>query len=101
MHLQTSDENDRPKLIEKYLEVTYPTHLTFIEKKLTKTNTGYIVGNSLTVVDLFCTTLLDTIISMDIAHESDLLGRFPRVKAHMLKIREVPAVKRWNAGHNQ
>ncbi len=95
-----SDENgDKARLVEKFLNEPFTKCMTYLERQLVKTNTGYLVGNGLTVADVFATVLLDLIISKKLTE--NLFEGYPKVKAMRLRVRSVAAIKNWNTAHNQ
>jgi len=97
--VQAADEADKARLAEQFLAEPFVKCMTYLEEKLARTSTGYLVGNSLTVADLYATVILDLIISSNVME--NLFEGFARVRSHRLRVRAVAAVKNWNTAHNQ
>lgn len=77
--------------------VVLPRHLGFFEATLQESESGWLVGNSVTIADLklmplvrwFRQGILDGI-------PPSFLDAFPAVLAHMEKVLALPAVAAWN-----
>ncbi|PIO71457.1 glutathione S-transferase protein [Teladorsagia circumcincta] len=70
-----------------------PSHhkfFTFITKFLKNNKSGYLVGDSLTWVDLLVAEIATWAKKFPTLYDS-----FPEVKAHAEKIRSIPALKKW------
>ncbi|KAL6736816.1 hypothetical protein Aduo_007123 [Ancylostoma duodenale] len=63
----------------------------FITKFLKKNSSGFLVGDSVTWVDL----LIAEHVSSMLSKVPDYLEGFPEVKAHMEKVQSIPKVKKW------
>ena len=99
---------DADKLVKvaKYLDEYLPASLTFFENKLAANKSGFLIGDSLTAVDLFVASTLDKIITHKvfdnvISSEEAALAKFPLLKALRHKVRAVPEVQAWNKAHDQ
>ena len=68
-----------------------PKNLNIFERKLAKTGTGYLVGDSLTVADLFLFTLLDTLNE----RKDKVLIIYPNLKRLDERIRNNPRIAEW------
>ncbi|KAH9508185.1 Glutathione S-transferase 7 [Bulinus truncatus] len=53
-----SDENKKAELLKNLKEVEAPKYLTFFERLLKESGTGYFVGNSLTLADIYVYDLI-------------------------------------------
>ncbi|EPB80182.1 glutathione S-transferase protein [Ancylostoma ceylanicum] len=65
--------------------------LGFITKFLKKNSSGFLVGDSVTWVDLLISEHCATMLTV----APDFLDGYPEVKAHMEKVRAIPNLKKW------
>ena len=63
------------------------------ENKLNQTNTGYLVGKSVTWTDLYLMSVLDWVLEK----HSSVLDKVPAVKKHYDAVRGLPNVAKWIA----
>lgn len=68
------------------------TYFTFIEKKLEKSNSGFLVGNTLTYVDIGVFRAVEVIAENFINMQNTVLKRCPHVKRHFDLIANVPRI---------
>ncbi|KAL6736886.1 glutathione S-transferase protein [Ancylostoma duodenale] len=84
-------EGDLEKLTKELLLPSCEKFFGFMTKFLKKSNSGYLVGDSLTYADLY---LAET--SVELAKKfPTIYDGFPEVKAHAEKVRSNPALKKW------
>jgi len=98
-------ESDKQKKLAKFVDEQLPSTLAVMEKKISEGNSGFLVGNSLTRVDLFQTTVLEFICSkappVSGVVSLDILSKYPKVASLRDRVRAIPAVAEWNKSHNQ
>ncbi|EPB80179.1 glutathione S-transferase protein [Ancylostoma ceylanicum] len=73
------------------IKPTRDKFLGFITKFLKKNSSGFLVGDSVTWVDLLVAEHASDIQSK----VPEYLEGFPEVKAHMEKVRSIPKLKKW------
>lgn len=89
-----TDVEKQKTLFTAYYNETVKSLLESLEKKLQTNNTGYLVGESLTWLDLAIIGAWDWIWLHD-PSESKLLNEFKLVKEHNERIRSIPNVATW------
>ena len=90
---QETDEAKKKELEEKMKTEVLPTHLKFFEIKLAQSSSGFLVGNSLTWVDLYLNIILEWLSDKKDA----VLAHFPKIKANDEKVRALPKIAEWIA----
>ncbi|BFZ09086.1 hypothetical protein BsWGS_12125 [Bradybaena similaris] len=70
------DEAKKEELQKKFKEVEVPKYLGFLEKLLTESGTGYFVGNSLTLADIWVYDLLYSFVS----HKALTTDGYPHIQ---------------------
>ncbi|KHJ84815.1 glutathione S-transferase protein [Oesophagostomum dentatum] len=84
-------EGDVEQLKKDVLIPARDKYLGILTKFLKKNSSGFLVGDSVTWVDLLvaehCSTMLNFV--------PEFLDGFPEVKAHMEKVHAIPNVKKW------
>ncbi|CAJ0605672.1 unnamed protein product [Cylicocyclus nassatus] len=85
-------DGDVEKLQKDVADPARDKFLGFVTKFLKENKSGFLVGDSVTWVDLliseFCATMVQSFIP-------EFLNGFPEVKAHMEKIQAIPNLKKW------
>ena len=95
-------EADKPARWAKYLSENLHATLAIFEKKISLNKSVFLVGDSLTALDLAITTFLDMhFITYKITSEEVLLADFPLVRSNRNMVRAVPAIATWNKAHDQ
>ncbi|KHJ90796.1 glutathione S-transferase protein [Oesophagostomum dentatum] len=82
---------DLDKLKKEVMMPGRDKFLGFITKFLKKSKSGFLVGDKVTWVDL----LISEHMADMSARIPEFLDGFPEVKAHMEKVRSIPALKKW------
>lgn len=85
------DENKKKELQERLSNEVIPNNMKLFETKLTTTNTGYLIGNGLTWVDLYLVNILEWLGQ----NKEAVLNNFPNLKAFEQKIRSLPRIAEW------
>ena len=88
-----TDEAKKAELETKFQAEGLPHHLKLITVKLSQTNSGFVIGNGLTWVDLYLFGLLEGLGDK----KQIVLEHFPAIKAHDEKIRALPKIAAWLA----
>ena len=88
-----ADEAKKAELTTKLQNELLPKHLAIFEAKLNQTNSGYLVGKSLTWVDLFLMNILEWTGDKKQA----LFDNFPALKKHDETLRALPHIAKWLA----
>eukprot|EP01116_Phalansterium_solitarium_P007682 TRINITY_DN20506_c0_g1_i1.p1 TRINITY_DN20506_c0_g1~~TRINITY_DN20506_c0_g1_i1.p1 ORF type:complete len:203 (+),score=57.97 TRINITY_DN20506_c0_g1_i1:123-731(+) len=86
----STPENKQAKA-DEFNSKTLPLWLGYFEKLLAKENTGYYVGNSITLADLHAFNFLTTLIN----NIPGALDSAPLVKAHYDRIGSSPKIAAW------
>ena len=88
-----TDEAKKKEIEEKLGKEILPVYLKQFETKLAQSSSGFMIGDSLTWVDLYFTVLLEWL-----GEKKDaLLAFFPKAKALDEKIRGHPKIAEWIA----
>jgi prostaglandin-H2 D-isomerase / glutathione transferase len=90
VHYET-DEVKKAELAAKLQTEVIPTHMKIFETKLTQTNTGHLVGASLTLADIYLFAILDSTAEKSAA----ILEHFPSVKKLAETVKAMPHVAKW------
>ncbi len=100
-------QNDLKKLFDETdptrkadLEKTFstellPKHVKVFESRLAKNGTGFLVGNSLTVADLFLFNLVDVLALSNAPRPISALANANHIRAHEDRIRNMPRIAEW------
>ncbi|KAL6736811.1 hypothetical protein Aduo_007118 [Ancylostoma duodenale] len=84
-------QGDKDQLKKDVLLPARDKFLGFITKFLKKNPSGFLVGDSVTWVDLLISEHCATMLGI----APDFLDGYPEVKAHMEKVRAIPNLKKW------
>ena len=88
-----TDEAKKKELEEKLKNETVPSHFKFLETKLAGNASGFLIGDSLTWVDLYLVILKEWL-----GEKKDpIMAHFPKIKAHEEKVRALPKIAEWVA----
>ena len=71
--------------------------MKLITDKLSQTNSGFLIGNGLTWVDLYLVGLLEGLADKNGDKKQIVFEHFPAIKAHDEKIRALPKIAAWLA----
>ena len=86
-HFEKNEETKK-ELQAKLQNETMPNNMKYLETKLAKTNSGFLVGNGLTWVDLHLFSALEWLGPKKDA----LLAHFPKVKSHNEFVSSIPNI---------
>ena len=76
---------------EQLFNATWSTNLPFFESKLKKTNTGYLVGSTLTWADLYLSSILD-----NLGNRYDrVLEKFPEIVKLDKMVKSLPRIAQY------
>lgn len=76
---------------EQLFNATWSTYLPFFESKLKKTNTGYLVGSTLTWADLYLSSILD-----NLGNRYDrVLEKFPEIVKLDKMVKSLPRIAQY------
>ena len=84
-------EGDKEKIKNEVFIPGVRKHLPFLVNSLKQYGSGYLVGNSLTYLDLYVAeyfTMLSTV-------DPQLLQEFPELVQHQQKVQSNPELKKW------
>jgi glutathione S-transferase len=84
------DPAKKAELINKFKTDQVPKYLKTFEEKLAKNGTGFLVGGSMTAVDIYLFDTVDNLVALGASLDS-----FPKVKALHEKVKSVPAIAEW------
>jgi glutathione S-transferase len=87
-HFETDES--KKKEIQRVLMELIPKCMCILESKLKRTNTGFLVGNSLTWIDLYTSNILDALGPCSL-----ILQKFSLIEAHFNQIRSIPNIAKW------
>lgn len=76
---------------EQLFNQAWSTNLPFFESKLEKTNTGYLVGSTLTWADLYLSSILDNLGDRYMA----VLEKYQRIVKLDKMVKSMPRVAEW------
>ena len=85
-------DEKKKKLVDELL----PKNLGYVEEKLKTNNTGFIVGDSMTMVDVMLTVFVD---NLDFVKLEFPLDKFPNVKACVEKVKSNKGIAAWQKAH--
>jgi glutathione S-transferase len=91
------DEVKKAELREKYLSESIPNALKLFEAKLSKTNTGFLVGNKVSWADVYLHNIVDNLDFPIFKKKDAILANFPLVKKHYEAFRIIPSVAKYLA----
>ncbi|XP_064618073.1 glutathione S-transferase-like [Liolophura sinensis] len=74
------------------IEVDGPRILGHFERCLESNKSGYLVGDSLTWADVVVASYLDSFIDRISPEFGELLEKFPKIRAHLDKVRAIPQI---------
>lgn len=83
------DETRKAELMKPYKEHECPKYIGFFEKLLKENGTGFFVGDSVTLADIF---VFDFLWSLNF-RDAGVLKDFPLVQEHQTKIGSLPNIK--------
>lgn len=83
------DEEAKKEKVKTFFAEKVPPHCALFEKRLT--GREFLVGDSVSVADLYFMVVHDTIKQCPLPEE-EVLTKFPNVAAHLAKVRALPAV---------
>ena len=86
-----TNENRKEELKNKLCMDILPKSMLIFENKLKLTNTGNLIGESLTWVDLYTVFIIETLG----ANGKVILNKFPLLNAHYNKIMSIPSIASW------
>ena len=89
-HMETNQEHKNETKL-KLCSVHIPVSMMLMEDKLRTTSTGYLIGDSITWVDLFLYNILE-ILGQSC---SLILEKFCLLKAHFYRIKNMPQIAYW------
>uniref|UniRef100_A0A1I7XE44 Glutathione S-transferase n=1 Tax=Heterorhabditis bacteriophora TaxID=37862 RepID=A0A1I7XE44_HETBA len=81
----------KDQLVKDCLLPARDIKLPHIAKILKQNKSGWLVGNSVTWADLVCAELIWSLVRRN----PNFLDPYPEIKAHMEKVRAIPALKKW------
>lgn len=88
-----TDEAKKKEIEEKLIKEVSPSFFKQFEQKLAQNGSGYLIGDSLTWVDIYLVALAEWL-----GEKKDaLFAFFPKLKAHDEKIRGLPKIAEWIA----
>ena len=76
---------------EQLFTETWSANMPIFENRLAKTNTGYLVGSSLTWADLYLSSILDNLGE----RYNQVLANFSRIRALDQKVKSMPQIADW------
>lgn len=85
------DEKRKEELKLKLCLDTIPKSMLIFENKLKLTNTGYLISDSLTWVDLYTVLIIETLGQ----NGKVILNKFPLISSHFHKIMNIPSIAQW------
>ncbi|CAJ0574724.1 unnamed protein product, partial [Mesorhabditis spiculigera] len=62
-----------------------------VVKQLKENGSGYLIGNKVTWADLYLNNHVETFMNFDAGY----LDKYPEILAHLKKVRDIPALKKW------
>lgn len=74
------------------LNETWAHHLKFLDSRLGKNGSGYLVGSSLSWADIYLAQMVEFI---DDQVRHDLMKKFSNVKQSTSKVRDIPLIADW------
>jgi len=86
-----TDEIRKTELKSKLANNTIPTTVHYLEEKLRSTNTGYLVGDSLTWIDIYAFNIIDVLGQ----NGRLILDKFPLLNKHFSLVKNVPGILDW------
>ncbi|CAB3404381.1 unnamed protein product [Caenorhabditis bovis] len=84
-------EGDKEKLYKEVFAPAFQKHFSFFKKFLDSAKSGYLVGSSLTWVDLLIANHIETLA----AKGEKVLDEFPEFVAHQKLVHSNPNIKKW------
>lgn len=91
----TKDEEARTRLVDEYFADKLPNFLKPLEARLKSGGANFLVGNSLTWVDLYLINVYDW--SVERMSEALSKGQFEHLIAHRDRVRKLPKIADWIA----
>ena len=82
-----------PEEVEKSKTELLNKNLGYLEAQLNKTGTGFLVGDSVTWLDLYLVIVLDSLLDK----KEKILSIFPAIKKADEKVRALPKIATWIA----
>ena len=86
-----ADQARKTELETKLTGETIPKNFKFFEDKLAKTNTGFLIGSSLTWADLYLYHVIDWIGS----YKDTALASSPALQSYLAHITAIPNIANW------
>ncbi|XP_064594460.1 hematopoietic prostaglandin D synthase-like [Liolophura sinensis] len=86
------NEEVKAQRTKNFIEVDGPRILANLERCLESSRSEYLVGDSLTWADVMVASYLDLYIDRITPDFGDLLDKFPKLQAHLDRIRTVPQI---------
>jgi glutathione S-transferase len=93
-----ADEKDSTKIAQlekKFSEEVLPKHLRVFENRLAKNGTGYLVGNSLTVADIFLFRLVDELNLFYGPRTVPALANSVQIRGLEERVKNNPRISEW------
>ncbi|CAI2332120.1 unnamed protein product [Caenorhabditis sp. 36 PRJEB53466] len=84
---------DKNELRAEVFVPNFQKHFAFFEKKLAENGSGFLVGNSLTWVDLLISQHVQDVLETDLT----VVEQFGKVLAHRKKVQNLERIKQWIA----
>ncbi|CAJ0567973.1 unnamed protein product, partial [Mesorhabditis spiculigera] len=88
-----ANHGDKESLYKSVYEPARDKFYDFLQKRLKKNGSGFLVGNSATWADLLIADHMHTILQL----KPDTLQRFPEMLAFKKRVEELPQIKKWIA----
>ena len=92
-----TDETRKKDGMAKANTETLPANLKLFDAKLSKNPSGFLVGDSLTWLDLYFVAMLEFLTVFFAETLKALNEQYPKIKEHDARIRAVPQIAEWLA----
>ncbi len=98
-----NDETKKAELLVVFTEELVPRNLAFMEAKLKKTHSGFLIGSAVTVADLYLFVGFETLTNggFKTTDVDKVASNFPMLLGHFQRIKAMPQVAAWLAKRPQ
>jgi len=89
-YLET-DQTRKSELKSKLANNIIPLTVHYLEEKIRSTNTGYLVGDSLTWIDIYAFNVIEILGQ----NGKLILEKFPLLNKHFSLVKNIPSIANW------
>lgn len=95
-------DEEKMAIRERWIKICAPRHLGFLEKKLSSSTSGFLVGDSLTIADLSLYSDLTWLQSGALdGIPTDVVNSYPACLKFIDKVKEHEGVKKWTGKYSK